>query len=374
MSLVVMTALFAFHIPAGDGSVTLPQWARQAHIINARIEKYGAGLPWNEHWPRTNAIDCTLCTARSALCTMLTGTGYRMLLTQNWPPTYVPMRVGQPVTPGGSATTCDAPEPNGQTLFDINIPAESLFQALSDLDRQTQHHFLGIDSANLLPTRVRTQPLVGQFTVVQAVCKLLSQGDGVRWDAALVGRAIKISLPPVLADPDTVDSLLLSAGGDLRYRDLDCMEHVTEDYAIPAQPLENALTEYSRKSHLQMLFDNSAVAALHLTSSPLQGRMTLGTAGQRLLAGAPIKLIMIDQRTVAARVEPPEIPTKALMVTPPQPKPARKAVSPEAPNLHDCICAQSRAGIPLGPWCWAGEEMQHDPTCPRTNAEHKTVL
>jgi hypothetical protein len=149
MTIAALAALIGFHIPAGDGRVTLPEWGRQAHIIYAHIQNYDVA-GWHDedddgHWPITNAVDCTFCTPRTALCSVLKGTGYRMPLEAIWPPTYtgipVYVRASSVIGPDNA---CAEPPLTVNTVFNFNIPAEELSRTLRDMDRITQFLFYGV--------------------------------------------------------------------------------------------------------------------------------------------------------------------------------------------------------------------------------------
>jgi hypothetical protein len=129
---------------------------------------------------------------------------------------------------------------------------------------------------------------------------------------------------------------------------------ITRDFDIPAQPLGHAMIEYGRQSGRQLLFDVDDIGELRLTSVPVRGHMSIVEAGRQLLAGnLRVVFVVINPNTLAVVVQPP--PRQLNLI--------HKAIPKDEPTPHECVCAQSREGIPLGPWCWEGDELHHVPAC-----------
>ena len=82
-------------------------------------------------------------------------------------------------------------------------------------------------------------------------------------------------------------------------------ETVAFDLRIAAQPLDEALQEFSRESGMQVIFFSSLTEGI--LSPGVRGRYTVAAALKQLLAGSGLSFRMINARTVEIRkVDAPE--------------------------------------------------------------------
>jgi hypothetical protein len=71
------------------------------------------------------------------------------------------------------------------------------------------------------------------------------------------------------------------------------------DFRIAAQPLDEALQEFSRQSGLQVIFFSSLTEGIQ--SPGVQGKHTVAEALGKLLAGSSLTFHLINSRTVSIR-------------------------------------------------------------------------
>ena len=80
--------------------------------------------------------------------------------------------------------------------------------------------------------------------------------------------------------------------------------------SVPAQDLDQALTQFADQADLHLLFTSAEVAGLH--SPALQGQMSVAQALQTLLAGSGLNWQFSDARTVT--LHKPEAPAQSLQL------------------------------------------------------------
>lgn len=80
--------------------------------------------------------------------------------------------------------------------------------------------------------------------------------------------------------------------------------------SVPAQDLDQALTQFADQADLHLLFTSAEVAGLH--SPALQGQMSVEQALQTLLAGSGLNWQFSDARTVILRK--PQAPAQSLQL------------------------------------------------------------
>jgi len=77
------------------------------------------------------------------------------------------------------------------------------------------------------------------------------------------------------------------------------LESTTLDLRVTAQPLDEALQEFSRQSGLQVIYFSGLTEGLQ--SPGVSGRYTLAAALKALLAGSGLSFRLVNDRTVEIR-------------------------------------------------------------------------
>jgi len=77
------------------------------------------------------------------------------------------------------------------------------------------------------------------------------------------------------------------------------LESTTFDLRIAAQPLDEALQEFSRQSGMQVIYFSGLTEGIQ--SPGVSGKYTLAAALEQLLAGSGLSFHLINSRTVEIR-------------------------------------------------------------------------
>jgi hypothetical protein len=82
------------------------------------------------------------------------------------------------------------------------------------------------------------------------------------------------------------------------------------DFRIAAQPLDDALQEFSRQTGMQIIFFSRLTEGIQ--SPGVRGEYTMEAALKKLLSGSGLDFRLINDRAVSIlRAKPPKSPTRA---------------------------------------------------------------
>ncbi|MEI2415523.1 secretin and TonB N-terminal domain-containing protein [Orrella sp. JC864] len=112
-------------------------------------------------------------------------------------------------------------------------------------------------------------------------------------------------------------------------------------FALPSQPLHQALQQYSRQTRLSVFYETTLVAGKH--SRPVQGVYTAPAALAELLADTALAARFTSQRTIVLTAEPA---VARMTKKPPEPAALQQFDAVLRARIAHALCA--RPGLELG--------------------------
>lgn len=125
-------------------------------------------------------------------------------------------------------------------------------------------------------------------------------------------------------------------------------------FNIPAGPAAITLNDWSRQSSQQLLFNYNDVGSI--PSNAVQGLFTPREALAKMMEGGPLRFYLINPITWAV------VPVWREPVSIASASAPRKRSSLTVSHRPPCVCSTDD-GIPLGPWCFEGDEIHYAPSC-----------
>jgi hypothetical protein len=218
---------------------------------------------------------------------------------------------------------------------DFDIPAQPLGDALTAYSQQSQLQML-FDTTDVSDLHGTSAPVRGHMSVAEAGRQLLAGN-----------RRLAFSL----VNPRTLAVVVLTDPEVCRIKREQLQALPPQHFEIPTTSVLDAVDRVFKETRLEFFWlpppDFTHVAPVHLSGEyrPLE-------AVDAILAGTGLRRSFVCDSVSIENIPLPRRPT-----------PIHKAMPVDEPTPRECVCAQSPDGIPLGPWCWEGDELHHVPAC-----------